>query len=137
MIDVFGKVLSELADDAAVAALTDRVRGHVPGPGDAQGPGAYVPFVVLLDLGGPPMRRVPLQRASIAVRCYGVTPQGAKALYVACSNAVHDIGPRTEGSIYIYDSADSTGGEEGADPRTKQPYVEFVIELIAATAAVA
>lgn len=137
MQDIFGKVLSELADDDGVSAITDRIRGHVPGPDDARGPGEYVPFVVLSDLGGPPMRRVPLQRPSISVRCYGVTPQGAKALYVACSNAVHDVGPRAHSGVYIYDSADSTGGEEGSDPRTKQPYVEFVIELIAATAAVA
>ncbi len=137
MIDIFGAVLGELRDDAAVISITDRIRGHRPGPNDAKGPGEYVPFVVLTDLGGPPMRRVPIQRPSISVRCYGATPQGAKALYVACSTALHDVGPRKDGSVLIYDSADSTGGDEGADPDTKQPYVEGIFEFVASSLAVA
>lgn len=137
MIDYFGSVLGEFRAAAGVLAITDRIRGHNPGPDDANGPGDYVPFVVLTDLGGPPMRRVPIQRGLIGLRCYGVTPQGAKALYVACSNEVHDMGPRMHGTVLIYDSADGTGGSEGADPRTKQPYVEGTIEVVAATLAVA
>lgn len=137
MQDPFGKLLSELADDVSVAAITDKVRGHRPGPDDAKGPGSYVPFVLLIDLGGPPLRRVPIQFPRIAVRCYGVTPQGAKALYVACSNAIHDMGPRIHAPVGFYRSWDATGGAEGSDPDTKQPYVEFVVELIATTAAVA
>lgn len=137
MIDAFGSVLTEFRNDATVAAITDRIRGHYPGPDDAKGPSEYVPFVVLTDLGGIPMRKVPVQSPRIDVRCYGVTPQGAKALYVACSNAVHDVGPRIHGSVLIYDSADGTGGDEGADPNTKQPYVEGVIQLVVAALAVA
>lgn len=137
MIDVFGKLLCELADDTGVAAITERVRGHLPGPDDARGSGQYVPFVVVIDLGGAPLQRVPVQFPRFSVRCYGVTPQGAKALYVACSNAIHDMGPRTHGAVGFYRSKDSTGGEEGADPRTKQPYVEFTVEMIATTAAAA
>lgn len=137
MIDYFGAMLGELRNDATVSAITDRIRGHYPGPDDAKGVDEFVPFVVLTDLGGPPMRRVPIQRGVIGFRCYGVTPQGAKALYVACSNVIHDVGPRIHGTVLIYDSADGTGGDEGADPRTKQPYVEGVMELVAATLAVA
>lgn len=137
MIDAFGAVLGELRDDVTVTVITDRIRGHRPGPDDAKGPTEYVPFVLLTDLGGPPMRRVPIQNALIGLRCYGVTPQGAKALYVACSNALHDVGPRIHGSVLIYDSADGTGGDEGADPDTKQPYVEGTIQLVVAALAVA
>lgn len=137
MQDVFGAVLTELRDDMGVSLITDRIRGHVPGPEDAKGPGEFIPFVVLTDLGGIPMRKVPVQSPRIDVRCYGVTPQGAKALYVACSNAMHDIGPRLHGQLGIYVSWDATGGNEGSDPRTHQPYVEFLIELIATAAAVA
>lgn len=137
MIDYFGAVLGEIRADTGVSAITDRIRGHYPGPDDARGVGEFVPFVVLTDLGGPPMRRVPIQRGMLGLRCYGATPQGAKALYVACSNVLHDVGPRTHGTVLIYDSADGSGGDEGADPRTKQPYVEGVIELVAAAAAVA
>jgi hypothetical protein len=137
MIDVVGKVLDELRGDTGVASITARIRGHVPGPNDANGPGEYVPFVVVSDLGGPPLTRVPVHFPRVSIRCYGVTPQGAKALYVACSNAIHDLGPRTVGTIGFYRSKDTTGGEEGTDPRTKQPYVEFTAEYIAAAAAVA
>ena len=80
---------------------------------------------------------MPVQFPRVVVRCYGATPQGAKALYVACSNVLHDVGPRTVSSVGFYRSKDATGGEEGTDPRTKQPYVEFTAEYIAATAAVA
>lgn len=137
MIDYFGKVITEVGDDVAVLAITDRVRGHVPAPGDANQAGSYVPFVVLVDLGGPPMQRTPVQFATVTARCYGVTPQGAKALFVAVSNALHAIGPRTHGTIGIYRSWDGTGGDESADPRTKQPYVEGTFQFIVAAAAVA
>ena len=137
MIDAFGRILDELRDDAGVLAITDRVRGHVPGPNDAKGAGEYVPFVVVIDMGGLPLTKTPVQFARVTVRAYGVTPQGAKSLYVACSNALHDVGPRLDSSIGIYRSQDVTGGDEGADPRTKQPYVEGVIDYIVATAAVA
>ena len=136
MIDVFGKALLELLDDPGVAAITDRIRGHQPGPDDAKGPGEYVAFVVVTDLGGPPLPRTPVQFARLNVRCYGATPQGAKALYVACSNALHHIGPRVHGTVGLYISHDTTGGAEGQDPRTDQPYIDFVVELIATAAAV-
>ncbi len=132
-----GTTWYDLRDDAGVHAITDRVRGHLPGPNDARGPGDYTPFVVVIDLGGAPLTKVPVHFPRVVVRCYGVTPQGAKALYVACSNAVHDQGPRKVGTVGFYRSKDATGGDEGADPRTKQPYVEFTVEYIAATAAVA
>lgn len=137
MIDVFPALLAELRDDAAVTSITTRVRAHEPAPGDALGAGNYVPFAVLVDLGGPPHTRVPIQMPSYLVRCYGVTPQGAKALYVACSNAIHAIGPRLHSGVGIYVSHDATGGDEGSDPRTSQPYVEFTVALVATTALVA
>jgi hypothetical protein len=137
MIDVVGRVIDELRDDPGVAAITTRIRGHLPGPDDARGPGEFVPFVVVIDLGGLPLTKTPVHFPIVDIRCYGATPQGAKALYVACSNAVHDVGPRIDGPVGLYRSKDATGGAEGADPRTKQPYVEFTVEYIAATAAVA
>jgi hypothetical protein len=137
MQDLLGKAVIEARSDATVAAITDRIRAHKPGPDDANGPGEFIPFAVLSDLGGPPLRRVPVQILTIGVRAYGVTPQGAKALYIAISNAFHDEGPRKHGTVGIYRSADISGGSEGEDPRTHQPYVDGVIELIATTSAVA
>jgi hypothetical protein len=137
VIDYVGKVITELGDDAAVFALTDRVRGHAPGPNDARGPGEYVSFIVVNDLGGIPLQRTPVQFGVVHVRCYGVTPQGAKALYVAASNALHAIGPRVHSTIGIHRSWDDSGGDEGSDPRTHQPYVEGTFQFIVSAAAVA
>lgn len=138
-LDPFGKVLLELRDDLAVALITDRIRGHEPGPDDAKGPGEYVAFVVLSDLGGIRARRgLPLQYPRINVRCYADTYTNAKALYLACQDALHDTGERVHANgLGIYQSHDETGGTEGLDPRTKQPYIEGVFELIATTTAVA
>lgn len=139
MIDSFGKALLELRNDSAVAAITDRVRGHEPGPDDAKGPGEYVPFVVLTDLGTIRGRReLPVNNIRINVRAYAATYTAAKVLYLACSDACHDVGPRVHtGSVGFYDSHDDAGGEEGSDPRTKQPYYEGVFEFLATTSAVA
>lgn len=137
MQDAIGMIIGELRGDAGVAAITERIRGHVPGPDDAGGPGQYVPFVVVIDLAGPPLTRTPVQFARVAIRAYGVTPQGAKALYVAASNALHSVGPRVASGVGIYRSQDTTGGDESADPRTKQPYVEGIVDYIVTTAAVA
>lgn len=139
MIDPFGTLLLELRDDGAVRALVDgRVRAEEPGPGDAGGHGDYQPFVVLSALASQRMRRVPVATSRYAVKCYGTTPQNAWEVYGACSDAIHDLGPRLRSNgVGIYISWDDTGGTADRDPVTHQPLVEAVIELIAATQAVA
>ena len=138
-LDPFGKVLIELRDDPIVAAITDRIRGHQPGPDDARGPDDYQAFVVVTDLATIRGRRgLPIQTVRVNVRAYAATGTAAKALYLACSDALHDVGPRIHANgLGIYTSHDETGGEEGSDPKTHQPYVEGVFELIATTSAVA
>lgn len=138
-LDAFGKALLEIRDSPSVAAITDRVRGHEPGPEDAQGPGEYRAFVVLEDLGSLRLRRgVPVQNQRIGVRAYADTYTNAKALYLACADAIHDEGPRTHANgVGIWTSHDDTGGTEGFDPRTKQPYIEGVFEFLATTTTVA
>lgn len=137
MIDYFGKVMTEVRDDVAVATITDRVRHSKAGPNDARQASEYIPFVVMVDLGGFPFQRTPVQIATVSARCYGATPKDARALYVAVSNALHAIGPRTHGTVGLYRSWDVDGGSDGEDPRTKQPYVEGSFQLIVAAAAVA
>lgn len=133
-IDAFGKALVELRDDVVVSSITDRIRHAEPGPDDAKGPGEYLPFVVLDDLGSLPMRRgVPVQVQRIGCRAYAATYSAAKALYLACAAAIHDVGPRTVGTVGYWQSHDDTGGTDGFDPRTKQPYVEGVFEYLATT----
>ena len=137
MQDVLGKVIIELRDDFAVDAMVEgRVRGAEPAPGDADKP--FHRFVVVSMLSPNRWPRVPIQRPSIGVRCYGLNPPDAAALYGLCSDVIHDIGPRTHGDIGIYRSAEALGGgAPGKDPDTSQPYFEFTIDLFATTQAVA
>lgn len=138
-LDPFGKALIEIREDAVVSAITDRIRGHEPGPEDAKGPGEYLPFVVLSDLGTIRGRRgLPVQTIRIDCRAYADNYTNAKALFMACADAIHDVGPRIHANgLGIYVSHDDTGGTEGFDPRTRQPYVEGVFEFLATTSAVA
>lgn len=150
--DPLGKLLLEIRADAAVAAIAGanptsspaRVRGMEPAPktdsyaGDAQGPGGYRAFVVLVNLGGQRMRRVPVQQPRFVARCYGRTPVEAAALAVAVSDAVHFKGPRVAtNDLGIYASFDDQGGEQDKDPDTQQPFVPIFIDVLATTQAVA
>jgi hypothetical protein len=143
MWDPVGKLLTELRDDTAVAAIAGenphepvqaRVRSPKPGQGDSQGPGHYRAFVTIATLATPRHPSVPLQRARHVVTCYGRDPEEAAALYIACSEALHHKGPRQTGSGHgIYVSHDDTGGTEDEDPDTQQPLYRFVVETLATT----
>lgn len=150
--DPLGKLLIEIRDDAAVEAIAGanptstpaRVRGFEPAPktssydGDAHGSGEYRAFVVLANLGGSRMYRVPVQRPRILARCYGRTPAEAAELAAAVSDAIHYQGPRVHSNdLGIYASFDETGGEQDQDPDTQQPLVTLFIDLLATTQAVA
>lgn len=142
--DPVGRLLTELRDAPAVAAIVGenphepvhpRVRSPKAAPGDAQqGPDDYRAHVTIATLALPRHQSVPVQRARHVVRCYGRTPEEAAALYVACSNALHHRGPRvTGGGFAVYVTHDDTGGTEGEDPDTHQPYYDFVVETVAST----
>lgn len=136
MIDPLGKLLTEIRDSPAVAALTTRVRGGEPAPGDSAVP--YRRFVVLVRLGAQRDKRAPVQEVRIAVRCYGSTYQDAAALYGAVSNSIHNVGPRVGATgVLIYRTFDDIGNGAEADPDTGQPVETGVISLFAATQAVA
>lgn len=150
--DPLGPLLIEIRGDGAVAAIAGvnptsspaRVRGFEPAPkttayaGDAHGAGSYRAFVVLANLGGSRMRRVPVQRPRFVARCYGRTPAEAAELATAVSDAIHYRGPRVASNdLGIYASYDDQGGEQDKDPDTQQPYVPIFIDLIATTQAVA
>lgn len=140
MLDPLGKLLTELRDDDAVDTLVDgRVRGFEPAPGDAKPAGSYQAFVVISALDAIRENRSPTARWVYGVRCYGTTPQNAMAVYMACSDAIHHIGPRLRASdgLGIYISHDLSGGSAERDPDTQQPYVTFTVELLATTVAVA
>jgi len=150
--DPLGKLLTEIRSDAAVIAIAGanptsspaRVRGFEPAPrtdsydGDAQGPGEYRAFVVLVNLGGVRWYRVPLQSPRFVARCYGRTPAEAAALAAAVSDSIHYQGPRVAtNGLGIYSSFENSGGEQDKDPDTDQPFVPILIDLLATTQAVA
>lgn len=134
MIDVLGRILTEIRDDSAVAAITTRIRGGEPAPGDAKGPGEWLPFVVLAELGRQRERSLPVQEVRILARCYAATYQSAATLAGAVSDAVHATGPRVSASgIGIYGSFDDAGQGSGLDPDTGQPHSDLTIVVYATT----
>lgn len=140
MIDHTGSVIIELRDDAAFGSwCEERVRGEEPGPGDVEGQGSFRRFAVVMSQPALPReKRTPVQYPRLLVRCYGTSPKDAMTGYGYATDALHRLSPRLRANGYgIYLSFDDTGGQPGADPRTKQPYVEFAAQLIATTEAVA
>ena len=136
MIDPMGFLLTGIRDFPAVAALTSRVRGGEPAPGDDAVP--FQRFVVLTRLGTQRNKRAPVQEVRIAAKCYGSTYQDAAVLYGAVSAAIHNVGPRINASgVLIYRSFDDIGMGAEKDPDTGQPHEDLIIELFAATQAVA
>jgi hypothetical protein len=134
LVDPLGRILTEIRDNAAVAAITTRIRGGEPAKGDALGPGAYVPFVVLTQLGSSRLPHAPVQEVRLLAKCYGVTAQGATALAGAVSDAIHATGHRISGSgVVIFDSFDDGGEGATKDPDTDQPMASVVISVNALT----
>ena len=142
MIDALGKVLTELRDDVPFLAWHEgRVRGEEAAPktasyaGDARGPGEYIRFVVISALGAVREPRVPIQRATFAVNVFGLSPKDAMTGYVLASDAIHRAGVRMEGSgstrIGIWNSWDDTGASPEREPQTGQPFVTFIVRIIA------
>ena len=132
MIDPLGKLLTEIRNNPAVAALTTRIRGGEPAPGDSAVP--FGRFVVLVRLGMTREKRAPVQEVRIGLRCYGSTFQDAAALYGAVSDAIHHVGPRIGATgVLIHRSYDDIGMGASKDPDTGQPHEDGVIQLFAAT----
>jgi len=136
MIDPLGYLLTTIRDNPAVAALTTRVRGGEPAPGDSTTPCQR--FVVLVRLGTQRDKRAPVQEVRIVARCYGVDFRDAATLAGAVSDAIHNIGPRTNpAGILIYRSYDDSGLGAEKDPDTGQPHEDLIVQMFAATQAVA
>jgi hypothetical protein len=132
LVDPTGYILTTIRDDMTVAALTSRVRGGEPAPGDAKVP--FQRFIVLVRLGSHRLKRAPLQEVRLAARCYGTTYQDAAALAGAVSDAIHAVGMRTStGGVVIFGSFDDGGDGATADPDTHQPMETVVISVGALT----
>lgn len=138
-LDPMGSLILELRADTDVAALVStRVRGFEPAPGDARGAGDYQAFIVVSALSVPPHPRVPITFAEYGIRCYGVTPQNAFAVWGAVVKALHQVGPRTKSNgLLVYRTFVLAGGTEDRDPDTKQPVVTGTIRLTASLQSIA
>jgi len=134
LADPLGRILIEIRDDAAVAALTTRIRGGEAAPGDLLGPGKYQRVVVLTSLGYARLKRAPLQEVRLLAKCYGLTFQDATALAGAVSDAVHAAGRRiTAAGLVIFGSFDDGGDGATKDPDTDQPHADVIIQVNALT----
>jgi hypothetical protein len=135
MLDPVRDLMRELVVDPTVS--TTAIRRDEPAPGDAQGPGSYQKFVVLVALPSErALGRVPVQRATVAARCYAATELEARALAGEVGDAVHNRGPRS-GLGLIYRSFAPSYSESQKDPDTGQPFCVATLTLHAATVAVA
>lgn len=132
MVDPLGKLLTEIRDFPAVAAITSRIRGEEPAQGD-------VPPMVLIRTF--PIRRearLPMARHQFMILCYGSTPRNAAILRGAVSDAIHNAGPRVSaGGVAIYRSQNETEGQSQTDPDTGWPFQTIIVTVWAATVAVA
>jgi len=143
LVDPTGYLLTTIRDDAAVAALTDRVRGGGPQGGDALPVGQWRRFVIVVRLGRTRLPHAPVQGVRLAARCYG---QGkdvqsasvdAAALAGAVADAVHDKGHRiSSGGVSVLGSFDDGGSGTLTDPDTGQPYEVVFIDVGALTSLV-
>lgn len=122
-----GSIITELR---AAGIASRRVRGNEPAQGDATTP--YQRFVVIVDLGGPPLHRTPLQSLRYAIRCYGATYQDASALFREVHNVLDNAGARYGATgVALHNTLDDTGGAAGKDPVTAQPYYEGIFQIFA------
>lgn len=128
--------IAELRADAAVSAITARIRGVEPGAGDALGPGEYQAFVVLSVIDAPYIGRSGVRDATIAIAAYADGWPEAEALYQACEAVFRDRSARTVGTVGVYHSQVVSGGAPDRDPDTHQPLFRGIVSYPTTTAAV-
>lgn len=135
LLSALSAACAELAGDSAVIAIVPldasgvrRIRSVEPAsktatdPGDARGPGAYIPFVVVSILDNPPRPRMPIRNVVLGIRAYAATYPAAEALWLACEAVFRDRAARVAASgLGIWFSTIQAGGISDRDPDTKQP----------------
>jgi hypothetical protein len=128
LLSALGAAIGELAADAGVTAITSRIRPIEPAPGDAKGPGSYLPFVVVTVLDAAPMGHMGIREVTLGVRCYAATYPAAEALWLACEEVFLDRGARrTTSGLGVYHSVIQAGGTPDRDPDTFQPLFSGIV----------
>lgn len=136
MYDPLGTLLTIIRDDPGVAALTTRVRGGEPAPGDVQSKDdGWLRFIVLVRLGYDRDPQVPIQDVRIGINCYGTSYQDAAALAGAVSDAFHGRTPPSLNAqrFALYAAHDDGGPGASKDPDTDQPFETLTAALVAST----
>ncbi len=131
MTSLTGRVITEIKDDAAVAAIvSDRVAGGEPGLRWAP------PMVIVVKAGqsrspfGQGSGHLGLQEAVYYAHCYGATRVQAEQLAGAVSDAMHDKGPRPGRTILL--SVEDGGGGSELEPGTNYPVEVLTLRAVGA-----
>ena len=128
LLSPLGAAIAELTADTAVKAITTRIRGVEPIPGDALGPGKYLAFVVVTQLDAAPMAHMGVRETTLGIRAYDATYALAEALWLACEAVFLDRGARVADSgLGIYHSQVQASGTPDRDPDTKQPLFHGIV----------
>lgn len=106
-------------------------------PGDARGPGAYIPFVVVSVLDSPIVTLEPIRDVTLSLRCYEATYLKAEALWLVCEAVFANRGQRVASSgLGIWFSRTRSIGPD-RDPDTKQPLWHGTVRMPTTLASVA
>lgn len=137
LADPTGYLLTTIRDASGVAALTDRVRGGRPQPGDGLPVGQWRRFIVLVRLGRVRLPHAPVQEVRYVARCYGQganAEQDADQLAGVVSEVIHNAGHRiSSGGVSVFGSYEDGGDGPVYDPVTGQPHSDVLITLGALT----
>lgn len=126
--------IAELKAQAAVTAIVGvdqygvrRIRPVEPlgtvgsTPGDARGPGAYIPFVIVTVLDSPVRTLMPIRDGVLGITAYEATDAKAEILWLACEGTFLNRAARAAASgLGIWFSRPRSIGPD-RDPNTKQP----------------
>ena len=143
--------IAELAIDSGVIAAgvgldqynVRRIRAVEPlgtvgtTQGDARGPGAYIPFVVVSVLDSAVVTREPIRENVLSLRCYASTFAAAEVLWLACEGVFLNRGQRAAASgLGIWFSRPRSIGPD-KDPSTSQPLWHGTVRMPTTLASVA
>lgn len=129
MNDLLGPVVTTVRDNAAVAAITSRVRGGELAPGDT------APAVVIVSLGntrspfGPGHSRLGMQQPRIAASTYATSYQASAQLTGAVSDALHLLSNRVISGKTLRLIKDEGWGGPVLDPKTGWVKNDVVFEV--------
>jgi hypothetical protein len=96
--------------------------------GDARGPGAYIPFVVVALYHGTALPATAIRETALIVRCYGTTRGQAWALWLAVEPVFRNRRARMSGTLGVWNSSIVPGSVlPDLDPSTSQPLVYAIV----------